>query len=315
MTTPSAPLGRPQFGGGDCSDHINTCLVTYNGIASQLGELDSAVACPIIQEAIDCLNEEECVNDIFVSIRREHIIEDQKEYCFECDTDACLQQYNLIQMQLNEMGSELVCPVIEEAIGCLTEEACADDSIASFLVVALEEDYNKCCYNVTPSPSPTPTPTPPCPDPDAIPDTLPCNPVLDDCCPQLPSTTCNPVRAIESASVPSLLPGILQHCSVFSYSHVRPWGAFDSGIGTCSLPGSWFLVKHSSFSIEIEASADSANSPYTKLDKVWELACVLLFRIWVLILTLLVVAWVGPLSRTTFTEKGLGRPMADEHLL
>ena len=208
---------------------------------------------------------------------RENIINDQQEYCEVCDIDACLETYALIELQLGALGQELVCPIIEEALNCLDRDVCASSTAALLTRENVQDSYyDQNCS--TPTTTPTLTPTTPtllaCPPPDSIPDTLSCNSLPEDCCPRLPNTTCDPVRSVEPASVLSLPSGILQHCSVFSYSHVRPWGAYGPRIDTCSLPGSWFLVKHSNFSIEVEASADSANSPYTKLDKVWERACV-----------------------------------------
>lgn len=243
-------------------------MAEYNDLADEL----SPEHCSILQDTIDCLNEGDCATDFSAIILKESVRDDQKEYCDACDADTCLDAYFQVQL-LEDVSKDLLCPLIEEALNCLDQDICAGDTNAILLRENVQDSYNRdCCEDQncsTPASTPATPTTPACPPPDSIPDSLPCNSSLEDCCPRLPSTTCDPVRSVEPATVlSSQTDEILQHCSVFSYSHVRPWGAYGPRIDTCSLPGSWFLVKHPSFSIEIEASADSANSPYTKLDKV-----------------------------------------------
>ena len=60
----------------------------------------------------------------------------------------------------------------------------------------------------------------------------------------------------------------MEHCSALTFSHVRPFKSRHAGILTCSLPGAWYLLRHSTFSVQVEGDARTADSPLTVLRKV-----------------------------------------------
>ncbi len=188
------------------------------------------------------------------------------------------------------LNNSVRCPLLQDALNCLENLDCQD----IFVVIAITQlkDYMEefgCHASLVPTPTPaattseqlTPTPSPTsCP---SHPLTLPCDSPLGSCCPQLPPILpddCDlvfqhlgmpqlkPLTAPRECVVPEPDLVTLQHCSMFTYSHVRPFGTYELGIQTCSLPGSWYLLKHPGFSVEVETAGEDIGSPHTLLRKV-----------------------------------------------
>ncbi len=209
-----------------------------------------------------------------------------------CDFDtACLQDYNDIEPQQYHLNNSERCPVVQNALQCLESFPCVDFALQLFkghlrdLIAEFE-----CQPAASPAPTPsassavqsTPSPTPvSCP---SLPHTLPCDSPLGDCCPHLPPIlpeSCD-MPILQDLGTPDLHPPpapsdcsvseddrlTLQHCSMLTYSHLRPFGAYGLGIQLCSLPGSWYMVKHPGFSVEVSADSESVSCPHTLLRKV-----------------------------------------------
>ena len=75
-----------------------------------------------------------------------------------------------------------------------------------------------------------------------------------------------PTMHIIVASCPNRVPRALRQCSLYTHSHLRQWGS--SEIHTCSLPGSWYMIKHRDVTVEVTGTAENAQSSFTRLTKV-----------------------------------------------
>lgn len=60
----------------------------------------------------------------------------------------------------------------------------------------------------------------------------------------------------------------LRQCSLFMDSQLRAFTSYRGGLETCSLPGTWYLLRHPSLSIEVEGSNLELGSNHTRLTKV-----------------------------------------------
>ena len=63
------------------------------------------------------------------------------------------------------------------------------------------------------------------------------------------------------------------YCSIYSNSHFRAFNSDD--LNTCSLPGLWALVDHPSFTVTVLNTVLGTSGPYTLVDEVSRLSCVL----------------------------------------
>ena len=98
-----------------------------------------------------------------------------------------------------------------------------------------------------------------------------------DLCPSLPNIHhSNLSLSMSTADIsPSYLPSgectmtqvdALRQCSLFMDSQLRAFTR--DGLETCSLPGSWYLLRHPSLSIEVEGTSMELGSNHTRLTKV-----------------------------------------------
>ena len=143
-----------------------------------------------------------------------------------------------------------------------------------------------------PTPTPTPNPTPSLASPSSTPSLPQASPSsTSDGLPSPPPTTCptistDPHVTLEDADIvphstsreclPRPRSSTMEHCSALTFSHVRPFKSHHAGILTCSLPGAWYLLKHSTFSVQVEGEASTADLPLTVLKKVGRFNCVLM---------------------------------------
>ena len=219
----------------------------------------------------------------------------------DCPVETCMQEYNMYRSFFPQLNNSFVCGIIVRAMDCLDNLGCSSFSL-QIQRALLDDEYNASMCDSVPTPTPILYPTldvtlpTPDPTPDITPDlttpsmppldcsmaALPCDSPLGDCCPGIPSLpgSCNPIidlgtgstqpEAVHEECNKIPISGEMQHCSMFTYSHIRPFGAYGDSIQTCALPGSWYLIKHTNFSIEVESESESVDSPHTKLTKVGE---------------------------------------------
>ena len=185
----------------------------------------------------------------------------------QCPEEICMQPYR-------NSGDNTTCDTLREILQCLGNvpprtDDCTGASLYRFLINHKLNSKN--CLSPQPSlapslttdVSPSPTteaPPPPSPSPTSCPAISTDPPVTLDDADTVPCPT----------SRECLLPlsSTMEHCSALTFSHVRPFKYHHSGILTCSLPGAWYLLRHSSFSVEVEGEAQAADSPLTVLKKV-----------------------------------------------
>lgn len=60
----------------------------------------------------------------------------------------------------------------------------------------------------------------------------------------------------------------LRQCSLFMDSQLRAFDSYRSGLEACSLPGSWYLFRHPSLSIEVEGENFETGSNHTRLTRI-----------------------------------------------
>lgn len=213
----------------------------------------------------------------------------------------CVEKYETLQPELPYMNNTERCPLLQNTLDCLETHLCSgftSQLLKGHLKEQMDAFMCQPSFSLVPTVTSTsvvwPTPSPPsCP---SYPHTLPCDRPLGDCCPRLPPVLppdCDlvqdlgtpglqPPPALPECSVPESDRVTLQHCSMFTYSHVRPFGAYDQGIQTCSLPGSWYLLKHPHFSVEVSTDGERVSSSYghttlSKVNQVWMSAWVWLY--------------------------------------
>ena len=98
---------------------------------------------------------------------------------------------------------------------------------------------------------------------------------ISDPCPIYPNNTViNPMnhasispRFFPSGCTESTLSSPKQ-CSLFMDSQLRAFDLYRNGIETCSLPGKWLLLQHSSLRIEVEGRNMELGSYHTRLTKI-----------------------------------------------
>lgn len=85
-----------------------------------------------------------------------------------------------------------------------------------------------------------------------------------------PSVPMSPPNISQISSAPdcTMHPSRMEQCSIFMDSQLRAFGAYRNGLEVCSLPGSWYLLKHQSLSIQVEGTSLEPDSNHTRLTKV-----------------------------------------------
>ena len=166
------------------------------------------------------------------------------------------------------------CPAITEALSCLVETGCS--LVIDFNFIGFKSELEKLYTDYdckAPEDNNTATDTPSIAPPTDSP-VEKCDPKLSI----LPNNSDSVV--IQDLALPIMHPTdslsnvlcrqhyypTLRYCSLFSYSHLHSFGADD--IQTCSLPGTWYLLKHNDVTIEVTGVSDSIESSLTKLEKV-----------------------------------------------
>ena len=156
-------------------------------------------------------------------------------------------------------------------IGILRNLAITDYCANNCSSASTEEE---CRNTISPTPTPDPTsePTPPS-NCSSLPSAVSPDPLGDPSLTFLPSSS--------ECTLPPYLTYYRQHCSVFSLSHVRPFGDRSLSMDTCFLPGKWFLFKHEHLSVVIEGTHAEASRgydyTYTYISKVREHNSLLFF--------------------------------------
>ena len=118
--------------------------------------------------------------------------------------------------------------------------------------------------SVTLPPPPPPPPPPPCPN-------LPPWDIswLTQPNPNILTLTAPDMRpTFERQDCVEYDPRDLQHCSMFGFSSLRPFQSYRNGLEVCNTPGSWFLLRHRTVTVEVEGLSVGNNLDHTKLSKV-----------------------------------------------
>ena len=97
-------------------------------------------------------------------------------------------------------------------------------------------------------------------------------------CPKVPTWPLSaPIPSMNSAEIlPTFAshdcvvyePEELQHCSLFGFSTLRAFRSYRSGLETCNIPGSWYLLRHPTVTVEVEGRASGLDFDHTVLSKV-----------------------------------------------
>lgn len=84
--------------------------------------------------------------------------------------------------------------------------------------------------------------------------------------PNLPSPVIHPSTANRDCI--EYDPRQLQHCSMFGFSSLRPFRSYRSGLEACNVPGSWYLLRHRTVTVEVEGMASGEAADHTIISKV-----------------------------------------------
>lgn len=186
-----------------------------------------------------------------------------------CDWEECERKY-LADTTAKNVTQLYHCLYIEQARACLQDSNCQS---FDFNVIQmnnyLNDDFDKhnCSQFTSPTSSTTPTtqhlPTPTTQPPSPCKPKLPQNASVID----LGEAVTRPTISLVNRLCSQHSYKALRHCSLFTYSHLRPFG--QKNIQTCTLPGSWLLLRHSDVTIEVTGGIENnAASSYTKIEKV-----------------------------------------------
>ncbi len=84
-------------------------------------------------------------------------------------------------------------------------------------------------------------------------------------CPTLPpfNFALDPSPVLESVDITpeinscqmDLAPTTMRQCSMFTYSHLRPFQGYRTGLETCTVPGKWYLIHHNDLTVVVESQA------------------------------------------------------------
>ena len=197
------------------------------------------------------------------------------------ESEACRQQLEQCHLLNQNEHSEMEdkCRNWLEVVDCANEyfqSSCVSNGITvGFIKNRAIANYctnncssasteEQCRDTISPPPTSDPTPERRPSNCSSLPSAVSPDPLGD------PSFTFTP--SSPECTLPPNLTYYRQHCSVFSLSHVRPFGDRSLGVETCSLPGKWFLFKHEHLSVVIEGTHAEAsggyNYTYTYISKV-----------------------------------------------
>ena len=157
------------------------------------------------------------------------------------------------------------CEVINYALRCYNDHLSDCESLGTASLTQVQNDHDT--MNCPPWDTPTEAgvtteyvttaPPPSCPAAPPFPGPAP---------PIFPAADVLPVMMNPDCIEPD--PRQLQHCSLFGYSTLRPFRTYRAGFEACHIPGSWFLLRHRTVSVEVEGVANGENGDHTKLSKV-----------------------------------------------
>lgn len=128
------------------------------------------------------------------------------------------------------------------------------------------QPYDVCVASFFPPPDPTTSP--PALNCSYDPPLLqldPVNPALDS----LGSPSLLPPPTHSDCTLPDYQTNYRQHCSIFSLSHIRPFGDRSLPLQTCKVFGKSYLLKHESLSVSVKGEHKMGNSAnYTFISEV-----------------------------------------------
>lgn len=162
------------------------------------------------------------------------------------------------------------CLYIVSAQGCLNEvqPRCLGINLEmKIFEFHINKDFASYqCSNYTPTPSVPTSSSIVTPNPSSIPSCTGMLPKTASVTVKNPSiATYRPALSLINALCKPHSYHALRHCSIFTYTHVRQ---FNGSHQTCTLPGSWYLLRHSDVIIEVTGGARSDSMTYTRIDKV-----------------------------------------------
>ena len=206
--------------------------------------------CTTLMGAKICLMQPNC--DSFQSSLLLDIVNEEFDTHCSDNISGCLELQKCQELYPSA-GSD--CAVLQQASTCLEGLSCTDNSTVAYGNHIQAEIASHC------STAPPPTPPP--------------------ICTSLFKSTSSRTLALGSTDLhpaladPSCLAtdnDFLQHCTAFTFSHVRPFSfgvfASDLEIPTCSLPGWWYLLKHPHFSVQVHGLQERPGHSYTRINKV-----------------------------------------------
>lgn len=235
---------------------LDTCSDLYNSLNSE-----SDGYCDALRQADICVKELDCNEDEVRKASLKTLIQlDLDEHCRTVNQTtpppphACPQLQHCISLYYDDTSNDY-CMVLQRALTCAENLPCSDFGTVAFKNM-IQRYFESDCVS---APSMCPSTSLPCPSFS--------EPTSDPILP-LGAADTDPLQAVE----PSCLAAdsdVLQHCSIFTFSHVRPFSRLvTGGIQTCSLPGSWFLLKHKDLSVEVDGERERIGDNYTRLRKV-----------------------------------------------
>lgn len=185
-----------------------------------------------------------------------------------CKWEECETKY-LADTAAKNITQLYHCLYIEQARACLLDSNCQSHNFNVLQMnLYLNDDFDKhnCSQFTSPTSSTTSTthlPTPTTQPPSTCEPKLPQNASVID----LGDAVTWPTLSLVNRLCSQHSYKALRHCSLFTYSHLRPFG--QKNIQTCTLPGSWFLLRHSDVIIEVTGGIENnVASSYTKIEKV-----------------------------------------------
>lgn len=181
-----------------------------------------------------------------------------------CDWESCKRSYEQNTNVTRNITNEQFCSYIAEAESCIEPCSGGNINLQIFKVDLQNTKASRDCPQPTPMPSSTSSSS----------STETVNPTPNPC--HLPASS----GVVSEPKEAEYKPGVhgickskqyhaLRQCSLFTYSHLE---RFNGSMGSCILPGSWYLLKHPDVSIEVNGQIQSKPfGLYTGLNKVLQL--------------------------------------------
>ena len=245
----SASLSHTVSSAAECPD-LAKCVNLFDEL-----DADSGSYCDGLWQADLCVKELDCGGISKMAL--EALIQNGLDDHCRTVTPAppeCPQLPLCLSLYLNN-SSDDYCTVLQRALACADALPCSDFETIAFKEM-IQRHFKSNCET---APSMCPSTSLPCPSVSF--------PTSDPIVP-LGAADTGPVLPVEG-SCRAADSDVLQHCSIFTFSHVRPFSRLvTGGIQTCSLPGSWFLLKHKDLSVEVDGEAERKGADYTRLRKV-----------------------------------------------